>query len=165
MGTNQVGAQFGAALAAGDFNSDGRVDLAIGIPFQDIPGGPADAGEVDVIYGSAAGGLSVSSHAPQFWQSTNPQAGARFGSSLTAWNFGRNETVSLLGRPFVFRIADLAVGAPYQSVSGVSGAGAVHVIYGSYVGNGLTSGSRATFSADSIGFGGLSGAHFGASLY
>ena len=101
----EAGDFFGAALAAGDFNADGRDDLAIGAPFEDVLvqrtatsfENVVDAGAVNVIYGSATG-LSLTGRAPQFWnqQSINieddAEAGDRFGASLTAWNFGRNET-------------------------------------------------------------------------
>jgi hypothetical protein len=46
---------FGAALASGDFNRDGRDDLAIGAPAENIGEGAGDAGSVNVIYGSADG--------------------------------------------------------------------------------------------------------------
>ena len=49
---------FGNALAAGDFDNDGFIDLAIGVPGEDI-GTIADAGAVNVLYGSASG-LSAS---------------------------------------------------------------------------------------------------------
>lgn len=48
---NQVGARFGAALAAGDFNGDGRTDLAVGSPERSVSG-LADAGVVALFQGS-----------------------------------------------------------------------------------------------------------------
>src|SRR2546430_9808773 len=45
-------AQFGAALAAGDFNADGKKDLAISLPGGSVGGVPG-AGAVVVIYGSS----------------------------------------------------------------------------------------------------------------
>jgi hypothetical protein len=166
----------------GDFNADGKADLAVGVPFKDIIAVRnssrvllTDAGEVDVIYGSSAG-LS-SAHPPQTWTQEailgagSSASGNRFGSSLTAWNFGRNEVHQVCVAPsqcFTFtpyQAADLAIGVPFQSVNGLSGAGAVDVIYGSFFSNGLTSGNPNALTATSIGFGSLAGAHFGATLY
>lgn len=48
---------FGSALTAGDFNGDGRADLAVGVEKEDL-GTVADAGAVNVFYGTVAG-LSV----------------------------------------------------------------------------------------------------------
>ena len=45
---------FGNALAAGDFDNNGFIDLAVGVPGEDI-GAIADAGAVNVLYGSASG--------------------------------------------------------------------------------------------------------------
>jgi len=93
-----------------------------------------DAGEVDVVYGSAAG-LSITARPPQnFHQATinidgDPDVGDRFGASLTAGNFGRNEFDRSV--PATLRFDDLAIGVPYEDVSGVLNAGAVSVIYGS----------------------------------
>ena len=46
--------QFGTVLASGDFNGDGRYDVAVGIPFDDITsaaGTATNAGAVHIIYG------------------------------------------------------------------------------------------------------------------
>src|SRR5262245_22468401 len=47
-------AQFGYALAAGDFDGDGRDDLAIGVPGQTIQGNQG-AGGVEILLGTASG--------------------------------------------------------------------------------------------------------------
>jgi hypothetical protein len=58
------------------------------------------------------------------------------------------------------------VGVPFQTVNGVSGAGAVDVIFGSFFHNGLgTTFTPKIITQDSLGFGGQTGAHFGAGLY
>jgi hypothetical protein len=51
----ELGDRFGHALAAGDFNHDGRVDLAIGTPYNNDASGVADVGAVYVGYGVATG--------------------------------------------------------------------------------------------------------------
>ena len=49
----------GASLAAGDFDGDGKTDLAIGAPHSSVPasarGGSVSAGMVFVLYGSDLG--------------------------------------------------------------------------------------------------------------
>src|SRR5204862_4601530 len=53
-----------AALAVGDFDGDGRDDLAIGVPGEDV-GSVNDAGAVNVIYGYDAAGLNAAGD--QIW--------------------------------------------------------------------------------------------------
>jgi len=73
-----------AAAAAGslqaDFNNDGFVDLAVGVPGEDV-GAAVEAGAVDVLYGSAAGLTSSGSRA--FWQGAGGAAGSL--RAVTGW--------------------------------------------------------------------------------
>jgi hypothetical protein len=148
FGTGHVAARdlFGFSLASGDFDGDGRSDLAIGVPlkeerFVQLRGGEIrfpGAGEVNVIHGSATG-LSLTGHTPQRWnQSLIPNALGTahdqfFGYSLSAWNFGRNQVVVLpSGARITIRTADLAIGTPYMAVNGAAAAGSVSVLYGSF---------------------------------
>jgi hypothetical protein len=54
LGVHEAGDRFGAALASGDFNADGRADLAIGAPGE-APGSDPVSGYVFTFGGSAAG--------------------------------------------------------------------------------------------------------------
>ncbi len=117
--------RFGDALAAGDFDGDGRSDLAIGVPGEDI-GAITDAGAVSVLYGTAAG---LSSARNQFLHQDTlgildpAETGDSFGESLAWGNFGRG----LQG--------DLVIGIPLEeSVSSASNAGFIAVLYGSSTG-------------------------------
>jgi hypothetical protein len=174
--TSETDDQFGFALAAGDFNDDGKVDLAIGVPGEGITfnGSTVHSGEVDVLYGSDTG-LSATIRTPQrFHQATSgipgdPQSGDRFGSSLTAWNFGRNEVSAVCCPELIIthRTADLAIGLPSKTVGGDLRAGAVCVIYGSTNSNGLTATSSQVWTQDSPGVPGAAETDddFGFALY
>ena len=131
---------FGWSLAAADFNGDGKQDLAIGVPYEDVTTSRTgsittvgDAGEVDVLYGSNTG-LSTSGRRPQMLhQDTiniegDVEAGDNFGFTLSAWNFGGPNA-----------LADLAIGVPLENIAGISNCGAVAVLYSTTQNNGLSS--------------------------
>src|SRR6266511_3923630 len=54
VGVTEGGDHLGHLLASGDFNNDGRADLAVAVLFEDV-GTIVDAGAVTVLYGSASG--------------------------------------------------------------------------------------------------------------
>jgi hypothetical protein len=126
----ETGDQFGTALGAADFNNDGFADLAIGVPHEDLKA--ADAGAVNVLYGTA-GGLQATSPDDQFWHQgradvqDNAEATDHFGAALETGDFN--------GDGF----ADLSVGAPGEDIGTVANAGAANVIYGSATGLQATS--------------------------
>jgi hypothetical protein len=106
---------------SGDFNGDGYSDLAIGIR-QDNVAGLGTGGGVAVLYGSTLG-LETDS-ANEFNQDTpgvpdEGETGDDFGAALAAGDFN--------GDTF----ADLAIGAPGESLNNIANAGAVTVLYGS----------------------------------
>jgi hypothetical protein len=122
------GAQAGRAQSKvrADFNGDGFSDLAIGVPREDV-GSIADAGAVNVLYGSASG---FSAAGNQFWHQDSDRVNNKaesfdlFASSLAGGDFN--------GDGFI----DLAVGVPmeetlYSVRCGYFNNGAVNVLYGS----------------------------------
>ncbi|MGQ0593065.1 MAG: FG-GAP repeat protein [Gammaproteobacteria bacterium] len=137
--TGNANDNFGASLAAADFNGDDRDDLAVGVPNEDreVDSPPTtDMGSVNVIYGNNSAGLGTD-HQIFLNQLTlsgvGPhETGDRFGAALTAGDYDHNGE------------ADLVVGVPEENVAGTSGAdhGQLNVVFG-----------RDRFGA--FGFGGL----------
>jgi FG-GAP repeat protein len=132
--------EFGAALAAGDLNDDGAADLAVGVPGEDLDT-PADAGAAIVLYGVPATGLTATD--AQLWTQDSPGVP---GASELQDAFG----VSLAtGDVDGDGIADLAVGAPQESLGAVADAGAVNLLFGSAAG--LTGAGSQLLTQDSPG--------------
>lgn len=118
-----------------DFNGDGKDDLAIGVPGEDI-GTVIDAVAINVLYGKSSR-LQTASPPDQFWHQGKPgiadieETGDFFGGSLGTGDFN--------GDGF----DDLAV-----AVSGEDPGGAVSVLYGSSVG--LRATASGTTPADQL---------------
>ncbi len=125
----EQGDGFGHALASGDFNGDGRFDLAIGAPFEDIGTGPSEkrsAGAVHVIYGSSSGGFTSANN--QFWHQNSTDV---LGTAEEFDNFGRELAVgNFNGDDY----DDLAIGVPFEDFEygpTLENGGSVIVLYGS----------------------------------
>jgi len=134
-GAVEGGDQFGAALAAGDFNHDGFVDLAAGAPSERV-GTTVGAGAVSVLPGSA-GGLTANGGRLFTQVGGTVEAGDAFGEQLAAGDFNHDS------------FADLAAAAPTEDVGTVQKAGAVSLLLGS--GSGLTATGGRLFTQNTPG--------------
>ena len=130
------GEGFGVSLASGDFNHDGRDDLAVGTFYNGL------GGKVAVLYGGA-----TTLAAPSTWLS-----GSGFADALAAGDFNGDG------------YADLAVGAPNSTANGKVSAGSVTVFNGSA--NGITTTGSRKLTQETAGIPGTSESHdfFGVSL-
>lgn len=112
--------KFGRALAASDFDGDGRDDLAVATPYEDD--NENRAGIVHILHG-AAGGLTATGS--QVWSQDSPGIANeqdlrdQFGLTLAAGDFDGDDR------------GDLAVGTWFEDFCFICNQGAVNVIYGS----------------------------------
>jgi hypothetical protein len=111
-----------AGVARGDFNGDGRADLAIGVPYEDLDGINA-AGIVQIFFGSATG---LTATADQLFDirdfGYDLGSSDHFGWALAAGDFNGDEK------------SDLAIGVPGYESTGSGDDGLVLLIEGSETG-------------------------------
>jgi hypothetical protein len=116
-GAAEANDHFGTDVAVGDFDNDGRADVAIG-----DPGENDQAGAVMVVRGSGDANLLTATGAKVWTQDTagilgSAESGDYFGGALAVGSFrAAGET-------------DLAIAVTNETVDGSGGAGAVNVIY------------------------------------
>ncbi|MFC9092291.1 MULTISPECIES: FG-GAP and VCBS repeat-containing protein [unclassified Streptomyces] len=88
-GTDRPGDAFGASVAVGDYNADGRADALVGTPGEDLTRDGVerlDAGQATLLQGSASGlttsgSFALNQDTPGILDST--ESGDRFGSSVS----------------------------------------------------------------------------------
>ncbi len=124
VGAAEIDDAFGWSLATANVGNNAHDDLVIGVFSEDV-GTVADAGAVQVLYGSAAG---LTAAGNQLWTQDSPQVrsaaeeGDGFGFTVTAGDFGGSAET------------DIAAGSRYEDVGTVADAGSVHVLFGSSTG-------------------------------
>lgn len=138
-GTAESFDDFGSSLAAGDFNGNGRTDLAIGVPGEGL-GTATGAGMVNVIMGSSTG---LTAAGQQAWSQAT--AGIA-GGPETNDSFGRALAV---GRIHSAARDDLIVGVQGEGIGAVGTAGEIQLIPAST--SGLTATGSQSFSAAATG--------------
>jgi hypothetical protein len=120
---------FGFALVAGDFDNDGPVDLAVGVPFESV-GTVEGAGAINVLFGTGSGLTATGSqlfHQDVAGVGSTAEEFDNFGWSLAAGDVQGDGPV------------DLVVGVPFENVGAVVAAGAINAFSGG--GSGLSGGA------------------------
>ena len=149
---DQHGAHLGTAVStAGDVDSDGYADVAIGAPEYDLTGTAilTNTGQAYVYYGGPTGLITSTTVVTQVWTAGGDQADAHLGAVLSTAGDVNGDGYS-----------DLLVGAPGYDVVGtaaITDAGRAYVFYGGI--EGLTTGPAIWVATGNQG-----NAHFGAAV-
>ena len=142
IATTEAGDNFGAALAAGDFNGDGYDDLVAGAPLEALETNTVAAAGAAVLLPGSSAGLTVVG--AELWIQSNlasgaVEAGDRASESLHAADFNGDGA------------ADLVLGAPAEDDQAIANAGAFQVFYTNQVifRDGFESGTLSEWSSSS----------------
>ncbi len=126
---SDAGDKYGWALAVGDFDHDGRDDVAVGTPLEDTDG--TNIGSVSILMGQA--GQGVGTRQRTFLPGREGILGGEqshqdFGRAVAAGDFDGDSH------------ADLVIGAPYFDIAGIgSDLGLEIVLHGSLFADGFES--------------------------
>lgn len=150
LAAHEAGDLFGQALAFGDFDDDGREDLAIGVPYEDTVSNTVSAAGAVMLYKGTEDGFQPWKLITQGSIGALEEANDNLGAALAVGDWNDDG------------VDDLAIGAPGESVGGnpAGYAGAVYLMKGTT--NGLAF-WRAVTQAD-IGAIVEGGDRFGAAL-
>ena len=123
---SEVGDQYGWAFAVGDFDRDGRDDVAVGTPLED--GHATNVGSVSILMGQ--GGQGVGTRERTFFAARQgipggAQSHQDFGRALAAGDFDGDSH------------SDLVIGAPYYDIASLANVGMEVVLYGALFADGF----------------------------
>ena len=104
---------FGRSVAVGKVDNDAQADIVVGAPGEDVGGEASDEGRAYVFCGQNGSQLLLSP-----LTAPDPQAGARFGSSVAVGDVNADQH------------ADIAVGAPYEHAGDYFDEGRAYVFSG-----------------------------------
>jgi hypothetical protein len=118
-GTAQPGDGFGSSLVLGDFDKNGTLDIAVGVPGQTV-GGKSEAGAVHVIYNDtdAIGIADTIWHRNSAGVPHTAISGDAFAASLAVTDIDRDGA------------DDLIVGVPFDNIPGAVDAGTLSIFHG-----------------------------------
>jgi hypothetical protein len=145
-GASESGDGFGSALAAGDVTGDNRADLAVGVPGENGPGTfpgqviAVGAGAVSFLPGSTSGLTGTNA---QFW--SQDSVGVE-GIADSTDQFGAALVMARLDNG---TLADLAIGAPEDSIGSIEDAGSVTILLGRSTGLSTSEAGGERISQDS----------------
>ncbi len=140
---------FGKVLVQGDFDANGELDIAIGVPGESV-GSLSGAGLVHIILGLPRLSNNLGIYQGDDGWPGYAEAGDGFGSALTVGDFNNDG------------FDDLVVGAPGESIGSRNNAGLVMAAYGSS--SGLTNPENFYQNTPGVRGGSETGDLFGAAL-